>query len=194
MKTRREYLAEYIYTTCPGKPLDDDQTPPRAIFDATVYLFYAQKIRHPSSRGDDDQAINSSSPPHVPRDPADEAAVSSDHPRNVYYYYFIIIVIIIIIIAHRAFLAAAVTIYNSGSGKRATSVYMYICILYGFVVRWRRVVVIVRAVEYFMLNPRTAFVKNAPSASRGGVNLSVKFEMIERFVSEVTRCVFGLLM
>jgi len=46
-----------------------------------------------------------------------------------------------------------------------------------------------------MLNPRTAFVKNAPSASRGGeANLSVKFEMIERFVSEVTRCVFGLLM
>lgn len=102
--------------------------------------------------------------------------------------------IIIIIIAHRAFLAAAVTIYNSGSGKHAASVYMYICILYGIVVRWRRVVVIVRAVEYFMLNPRTAFVKNAPSASRGGANLSVKFEMIERLVSEVTRCVFGLLM
>jgi len=61
--------------------------------------------------------------------------------------------------------------------------------------RRRRVVVTVRAVEYFMLNPRTAFVKNAPSASRGGeANLSVKFEMIERFVSEVTRCVFGLLM
>jgi len=59
----------------------------------------------------------------------------------------------------------------------------------------RRVVATVRAVEYFMLNPRTAFVKNAPSASRvGEANLSVKFEMIERFVSEVTRCVFGLLM
>jgi len=55
MKTRREYLVVYIYyTTCPGKPPDDDQTPLRAIFAATVYLFYAQKIRHPSSRVDDD--------------------------------------------------------------------------------------------------------------------------------------------
>lgn len=54
---------------------------------------------------------------------------------------------------------------------------------YSFVPRWR---VVVRAVEYFMLNPRTAFVKNAPSPF-DDTNLSVKFEMIERFVSEVTR-------
>jgi len=37
----REYLAGYICTTCPGKPPDDDQTPPRAIFAGVVYLFYA---------------------------------------------------------------------------------------------------------------------------------------------------------
>jgi len=42
----REYLAGYIIcTTCPGKPPDDDQTPPRAIFAGPVYLFYGQKIR-----------------------------------------------------------------------------------------------------------------------------------------------------